>query len=125
MHLVAVFDIVSMLSCLAGLAVLWKNSRGFFKNETTLLVSALLMLTLSYNFCLTAEWTGLILTLEPVEDVIGALVPMSWAFVLYALLKNISKQDIQKAHDQLRNNQKQLKALITISNIRRLKISWR
>jgi PAS domain S-box-containing protein len=27
---------------------------------------------------------------------------MMWAFVLYALLKNITKQDLQKAHDELK-----------------------
>jgi two-component system cell cycle sensor histidine kinase/response regulator CckA len=103
MHPVAIFDFVTFLASITALVILvtgWKRS---FKRDVTLLLFGLFAFNLFYSFCLFMEWSGITKALDPFEDFAGALVPMWWAFVVYALLKEIAGRDLREGEEKYRN----------------------
>ena len=103
MHLVAYFDLVSFLASLAALILLWIGWKRVFRNEVKLLLMGLLVFISFYNLCLFLEWSGITKALDVFEDLAGALVPMWWAFVLYALLKGMREQSLRESEERFRS----------------------
>lgn len=97
-HPVVIFDIISFLACLAALIVLCKSFIRAKQHRTQLLFSGLLVFTLlCYSFCLILEWSRVTSRLDILENFIGVLVPMWWAFVLYAFLKEIIEKNLRES----------------------------
>ncbi|MBN2138827.1 MAG: PAS domain-containing protein, partial [Sedimentisphaerales bacterium] len=55
---------------------------------------------LFHAFCLAMEWSGATSALETLEDFLGALIPMWWAFVFYALILEITHRDIRESEER-------------------------
>ena len=85
MHPVAVFDLISLLAAIAAIIILLKSGYQPLKWDVKLMLISLLVFTLVYDFCLALEWTGININLDPFEDIIGALLPMWWAFIFYGI----------------------------------------
>ena len=97
-------ELDDMIVCVSTLRRLrTENSKG---SETLggikLLFVGLLVFTLFYNFCLFLEWSGITEALDTLEDFIGALVPLWWAFVLYAFLQEMAVCDLHQSGECLR-----------------------
>jgi len=102
MHPVAIFDLVSFLAALTALIVLLGGWRRALKGDTKLLLAGLFTFMLFYSFCLFLEWSGISKAFDAIENFIGALIPMWWAFVFYASLKEIASHDLQQSETKYR-----------------------
>ena len=77
---IAYIDVIFFLSSLAALIILNARRKKHLKYDMRLIVSALLIFNILYSLCLFLEWADITHFLEPYEDLIGAMVPMMWAF---------------------------------------------
>ena len=100
MHPVAAFDLISLIAVIAALIILLKRWHQPLKWDVKLMLISLLIFSLIYNFCLMLEWTRLNINLDPFEDIIGALLPLWWAFLFYAFLQQIAFHDLQQSEQE-------------------------
>jgi len=101
-HPVVIFDIITFLACLTALVFLCKSSIHAKQHRTQLLFSGLLVFTLlCYSFCLILEWSRVTSRLDILENFIGVLAPMWWAFVFYAFLKEITEKNLRESEARL------------------------
>ncbi|MBU2514112.1 PAS domain S-box protein [bacterium] len=103
MNIIAVLDLLSLLTVLAAILLVIRSQRsGFIFCEIRIVVLGLLGFSALYHFFLFLEWTGITTRLDRIEDLIGALIPMWWAFVFYAILKSLAAHDLQKSQERYR-----------------------
>jgi len=102
MHPVAIFDLISLFASLAAIVILLKSGYRALKWDVKLMIISLLVFTLVYNLCLALEWGRINIGLDPYEDIIGALLPMWWAFILYAFLQQIAFTDLHQSEHRFR-----------------------
>ncbi len=93
---VAVFDLITFVASMVALIVLLRGWKRALEFKAKLVFVGLLVFTLSYGLCLFIEWSGITKALDGAEDVIGALVPMWWAFVVYAFLTGIVEEELRE-----------------------------
>lgn len=93
-HPVAYFDAVFLVSVVMGIFFIFRRGEADFRRSTKFLLAGLLFFMGIYAFCMGMEWSGITKSLETVEDLVGALVPMWWAFVFYGFMHEISDHDI-------------------------------
>ena len=117
---IALIDAIFLLSSLAAFIMLIARRRKHLRFDTKLIVSALLVFNILYSLCLFLEWAGLTHFFEPYEDLIGAMVPMMWAFFLYAILQNIAGSDLKKSEDRYRRLFEESNDLIVIHKMGRI-----
>jgi signal transduction histidine kinase len=98
---IAILDTVFILAPFMAITVLLIRNRKGIHIDIKILVSCLLLLNILYGLCLVFEWTAITDILEPYEDLIGALIPMMWAFIFYAIMQNISEQELKQYQDHL------------------------
>ncbi len=99
---IVLFDAIALLAAAGagGLLILhWKSIQG---RDIKVVLAGLLIFSMIYAACLLIEWTGLSLKLDKLEDFIGALLPMWWAFVFYSFLQRVDTFDLQKSEENLR-----------------------
>jgi len=94
MHPVVAFDLIYLMAYLACIALLLRGWKKRFNRGTKLLLGGLLFFSLIYSLCLALQWSGVTNKFENIEDFVGALIPMWWAFVFYAFIQEISKSDL-------------------------------
>jgi hypothetical protein len=98
---IAYLDLVSFLASLAGIAFLLFTGKYRIKTDIKLLILSILFLLTLYYLSLFIEWYGITDTLDPYEDLIGALIPMMWIFLFYAFVQKISNIDLQESKKSL------------------------
>ncbi|MFQ5952407.1 MAG: ATP-binding protein [Candidatus Omnitrophota bacterium] len=103
MHPVAIFDFVTFLASLAALAILLIGWKRAFQNETKFVFAGTLIFTFLYGLCLFLEWSGITKALETLEDLTGALLPMWWAFILYALLREVAEKELLTSEQKFKD----------------------
>ncbi|MGD2279425.1 MAG: PAS domain S-box protein [Candidatus Omnitrophota bacterium] len=103
MHPVAYFDSVSFLASLAAIVILLIGWNRIFRLEVKFLLFGLLAFSAFYYLCLFLEWAGVTKALETTEDLVGALIPVVWAFVFYALLKEIAERSLRQSEEKFRS----------------------
>jgi chemotaxis family two-component system sensor kinase Cph1 len=96
MHPVAAFDLITLLASAIGLIVLLRGWKRALEQKARLVFMGLLVFSMCYGICLFFEWSLGTRELDRIEDVIGALMPMWWAFAIYAFLAGIREQELQK-----------------------------
>jgi signal transduction histidine kinase len=109
MWTIAVFDLISSLAIVSALVVWIRGWRGAsFPRDAKFLFLVLIVFSLFYYASLFIQWSGITDAFDPVEDVIGALIPMLWAFFFYAFLQDVvssdlrqSREALHRAHDEL------------------------
>jgi len=102
MNPVGVIDLLSFLTILVAVIILWNGWKCALRRDIKLLFAGLLIFILSYNLCLFLEWSGITKALDTLEDFIGTLVLMLWAFVLYAFLQEMTVRDLHQSAEHLR-----------------------
>jgi PAS domain S-box-containing protein len=94
MHPVAAFDIVTFMASAAALFVMLYGWKRALEPRAKLVFAGLLLFTSSYGLLLLIEWSGITEALDRAEDIVGALIPMWWAFVVYAFLAGTIEQQL-------------------------------
>jgi PAS domain S-box-containing protein len=112
MHPVAYFDVISFAFSLAALILLFKGWHRALERDVKLLLAGLFTLTAFYSVCLFTEWTGMTAALDPFEDLIGAMMPMWWAFIFYSFLQHIDRSHRKSAETALRKSEERYRNFI-------------
>lgn len=110
---VALFDLISLLGFLITLIILIKRWRKPFLPHAKSVFTTLVIFSLLYSVALFLEWSGITAAFDPEEDVIGALLPMLWAFFFYAFLQNITNHDLLQSEQLLQESTRHLNNLMT------------
>lgn len=101
MHPVAAFDLVTFLGSAVTLVILLAGWKRALQPKAKYIFFGLLTFTMGYGLCLFVEWSLGTKILDRAEDVIGALVPMWWAFVFYAFFAGIVEQQLREREARL------------------------
>jgi len=96
MHPVAAFDLIILLASAVGLIFLFRGWKQVFQPKTKFVFVGLLVFNMLYGLSLMIEWALRTRRFDRVEDIIGALVPMWWAFVVYAFLAGIVEEELKE-----------------------------
>ncbi len=99
---IAFIDILFILASLAAFFILIAGRKKNLQLDTRFILSALITFNTLYGLCLFLEWMGITSFFETYEDLIGAMIPMMWAFFFYAILQNIAVSDLEKSEDRYR-----------------------
>ena len=83
MNIIASIDIISFFIILTGIFIMVFYKKLIIKRDIRLLIIGLLLVTLGYLVFMIIEWLGISHSLEAFENIIGALIPLMWAFVIY------------------------------------------
>ena len=100
---IAIIDTVFFLLTVSAFAVLIMDRRRTLSADIKIIISSLLIFNILYSLCLLFQWAGITDMLDPYEDLIGALIPMIWVFLFYAMMQNISEEELKKYRDHLEN----------------------
>jgi len=95
MNLIVIFDLITFCTSLAALIILLIGWKRALSRDVKLLTAGLLVFTSLYSFCLALEWAEITKALDPFEDLIGAIIPMWWAFIFYSFLQQIDSFDLR------------------------------
>lgn len=104
-------DIVALLASAAAITFLYTGRKNVLSDNIKVLLTGLLVLILFSNLSNFLEWSGIIPTMEPLEDYPGMLTPLMWAFFLYAVLQGIAEQDLREKEKALRHSYEELSAV--------------
>jgi PAS domain S-box-containing protein len=95
MHPVAAFDLVTLLASAVALIILLTGWKRALQPKAKFIFIGLLVFTIGYGLCLFVEWYWGTKVLDRAEDIIGALVPMWWAFAFYAFFAGIVEEELR------------------------------
>ena len=109
---VVFFDLFSFLASLAALLLVLKGWNRAMRRDVKILITGLLIFIMLYSFCLFMEWSGITKALDRIEDFIGALVPMWWAFVFYAIIQDLTSRDQSQSEECLRKSEQRYRDLV-------------
>jgi PAS domain S-box-containing protein len=106
MHPVVYIELVSGVACLVALVFLirgWKRPDFLHAIPALLLLLAVLMMF--YGLALSLEWSGLSDRLQWhfIEDFASVFIPVLWAFVFYAFVKNAVEDDLKASQEYFRD----------------------
>jgi PAS domain S-box-containing protein len=102
MNIIALLDQISIIAALTGIFWIIKGGKRQMRRDTRLLVIVLLIVTMGYEAFMMVEWLGITKDLESFEDMVGALMPIMWAFLFYSLIQQEYSQDIRANEENLR-----------------------
>lgn len=97
--LISLLDTISFLIILTALAILWYNRKTSFSPDIKFFFASLLTLTLLYYLFNVYEWAGMGEVFDIYGDLIGLLVPMTWAFFFYAFLQETGEQHLRESEE--------------------------
>ena len=102
MSVLSLLDLAGVFFAAASFLVLvavWKRVRYTGVRSLLLGLAGTVFL---YQLCLFLEWSGVRPELNPYEDVLGALIPMWWLFILYSYVQMDIRQDLENSEESLR-----------------------
>ncbi|MBW2247936.1 MAG: response regulator [Deltaproteobacteria bacterium] len=102
MNLIVIFDLITFCTSLAALIILLIGWKRALSRDVKLLTAGLFVFTSLYSFCLVLEWSGITQVLDPFEDLIGAIIPMWWAFIFYSFLQQLASNDLRESEERYR-----------------------
>ncbi|WP_028313203.1 PAS domain-containing hybrid sensor histidine kinase/response regulator [Desulfatibacillum aliphaticivorans] len=101
--MIAIIDAFSLGFCCLAMAILISKSKNSpLMRDQKLVLGGLILFMGVYYFCIFVKWAGITGSLEAFENFEGALIPMWWAFVFYALMNMIAANDIQESESKYR-----------------------
>ena len=98
----AIFDLLAFLACMSGIIFLISNKKPAVIKDLRLLLIGLLLITLVYFGFLLIEWLGITHSLDSIEDMIGAMLPILWGFLLYSFIQLSINSDLRIYQENLR-----------------------
>jgi PAS domain S-box-containing protein len=102
MNSIVIIEMLSLSACLTGIFLLAVCRKPTMNRDIRLFIIGLLLVTLVYIIFMIIEWMGITHTLESFEDIIGALIPMMWAFVIYSFIQQGINHDLIINKENLR-----------------------
>ena len=102
MTFIAFVDLISVFVTLLSIIILFIKWRQTTYPDIRYLLQGLLSLSFFYYLFLFLEWSGISGSFEKTEDLLGALIPMFWAFIFYSFLQLIAKKDLQNSEEKYR-----------------------
>lgn len=102
MNIIASLDIVAFLATLAALVFILFIRRTPANRELRNIITGLLIVTLGYLVFLLIEWLGISHPHEQIENIIGASIPLMWAFVIYSFVQHSIKRELTISRENLR-----------------------
>lgn len=102
MSLIIIFDVITLFTSIVAATILLISWKRFLNYDIRLVTLGLFIFTLLYSLCLSLQWSGITQVLEPFEDLIGALIPLWWAFIFYSFFHNIYNTDLKLSEDKYR-----------------------
>ena len=99
---IAVLDLISLIAGIAALVILVIPGKRTMRRDIRWLMTGLVMSTVVYYGFMCIEWLGINHTLDSFEDMIGALLPMMWAFVFYAHVQQMINKELHNSTENLR-----------------------
>jgi PAS domain S-box-containing protein len=102
MNIVAFIDFISFFAIITGIFIMIFSKKLIINRDIRLLVIGFLFVILGYVIFMIIEWLGISHSLETFENIIGALVPLMWAFVLYSLIQHGINRDLTINKENLR-----------------------
>jgi K+-sensing histidine kinase KdpD len=104
-------DVIALLASAAAIIFVYTGKKSTLRRDVKLLLTGLLLLILFNNLSNFLEWSGIIATMEPLEDYPGMLTPLMWVFFLYAYLQGMAEEDLRRAEKALRHSFEELAAV--------------
>ena len=102
MNIIVILDMISVLAGLLSIFWLIVAPRQSLHRDIRILVLVLVFVTVCYEVFMMIKWLGLTTKIESFENMIGALIPMMWAFVFYSYIQKGINQDIRNNEENLR-----------------------
>jgi PAS domain S-box-containing protein len=102
MNVIVFLDMISVLAGLVAMFWLITAARQSIVRDIRILVLVLVFATVGYETFMMVKWLGITNKIESFENMIGALVPMMWAFVFYSYIQKNINQDIRNNEENLR-----------------------
>ncbi len=97
------FNIVSFSASFAAFIFLITIGKHAFRREIRFFILALLILNQFHAVNNTAAWSYVSEGFDPHEELLEVIIPMWWAFVLYALLQDATKNMLTRNENRYRN----------------------
>lgn len=92
--MIALFDLILVLASLVAAVIVLILNNNKQANQIRFPLVALCVFSASYGIFLFIEWDGISVSFDQYEDLLGALIPMLWSFVIYALIQQQSNEDL-------------------------------
>ena len=121
MTLLELIDVLTLVSTTSIFIVMfWKASKLLSNRVNLHILSGLLFVIFLYNFFHFLESSATDTSLEEFENIIGALIPVGWAFLLYDILQKLAKEDLAESEQKFQaifNNSFQFMGLLNTKGI--------
>lgn len=101
MGILSSIDFVSLFTNVISLLILLIN-RNFLIKEVRFFLIFIILISSFYQFCIFVEWEFFTKYLDPYEDLAGALLPLTWAFLFYSIFQYFNKETIAEKEENLR-----------------------
>ncbi|HEY9124486.1 MAG TPA: ATP-binding protein [Bacteroidales bacterium] len=101
MGILSSIDFVSLFTNVISLMILIINKKYTIR-EIRFFLIFIISITTFYQFCIFVEWEFFTKYLDPYEDLAGALLPLTWAFLFYSIFQYFSKETIAEKEENLR-----------------------
>jgi PAS domain S-box-containing protein len=102
MSFIAIFDLISIIATIISIFILMIKWKRTHYPDIRYLLLGLLILSFFYYLFLFIEWSGITNYFEKTEDLLGAMIPMFWAFIFYTFLQLLARKDLQNSEEKYR-----------------------
>jgi len=102
MNLIAFLDMIAVIAGLIALIIMLFGNRYRANPDIRFFIFSLLLFTVGYEAFMMFEWLGISHNLDSFEDMVGALIPMMWVFVLYMFIQRNINNDIRNNEENMR-----------------------
>jgi PAS domain S-box-containing protein len=103
MSLIGIIDLVSFCILLIALfSLIVRKRRNGIHRDIVWILGGLIFVTAGYFFFMLLEWLNINHNLESVENILGASLPMLWAFVIYSFIQIKTREDLAISREDLR-----------------------
>lgn len=101
MKIVYLFDVITFSCSVVGIAVVALGAKRKISRDIRFFITSIFALMIAYSLSLFVEWSGITLKLDPYEDMMGAVIPLLWAFLFYSLIQIVSSRVIKESEQRL------------------------
>jgi PAS domain S-box-containing protein len=97
--MIALIDSMTFIVLIISIIIVlvrWHNVHPF---DIKLLTLCLLLFNSFYALLLFIEWDNISKSYDKLEDIIGALIPMFWAFLFYSFIQNTKAKELKQSEE--------------------------
>lgn len=100
--MIASLDALSILLIFLSLCLIVVKHRKFLHYISSQ-ISLLLLTSISIVYALTMflEWAGISSHYDHLEDLLGAMIPMLWIFLFYALIQHVNSRSLKVSEERM------------------------